>query len=104
MTAHSQRRHLKVEDIDGITVVNFLDKKLLDKQNIQIMGEELFCLVNELGCRKVIVSFANVEYLSSDAIGKFIFLHKLLMNAGGRLVLCGIDPQIYEVFTMTKMN
>jgi len=98
------RRRLEVEDIGDVTVVNFIDKKILDEQNIQIIGEQLFSLVDELGRRKLILNFSNVEYLSSAALGKFITLNKKVNAAGGRLVLCNIDPQIYEVFEITKLN
>jgi anti-sigma B factor antagonist len=104
MSSQPRRRRLEVEDIGEVTVVNFTDKKILDEQNIQIIGEQLFSLVDELGRRKLILNFSNVEYLSSAALGKFITLNKKVNAAGGRLVLCNIDPQIYEVFEITKLN
>ena len=104
MSSQPRRRRLEVEDIGEVTVVNFTDKKILDEQNIQIIGEQLFSLVDELGRRKLILNFSNVEYLSSAALGKFITLNKKVNSAGGRLVLCNIDPQIYEVFEITKLN
>jgi anti-sigma B factor antagonist len=104
MSAQPRRRRLEVEDIGDITVVNFTDKKILDEQNIQIIGEQLFSLVDELGRRKLLLNFGNVEYLSSAALGKFITLNKKVKGAGGKLVLCNIDPQIYEVFEITQLN
>ena len=99
-----RRRRLEVEDIGEVTVVNFTDKKILDEQNIQIIGEQLFSLVDELNRRKLVLNFGNVEYLSSAALGKLITLNKKVNAVGGRLVLCNIDPQIYEVFEITKLN
>jgi anti-sigma B factor antagonist len=104
MSAQPRRRRLEVEDIGDVTVVNFTDKKILDEQNIQVIGEQLFSLVDELGRRKILLNFGNVEYLSSAALGKFITLNKKVNAAGGRLILCNIDPQIYEVFEITKLN
>jgi anti-sigma B factor antagonist len=98
------RRRLEVEEIGDITVVNFIDRKILDEQNIQLIGEQLFGLVDEQKRRKVLLNFTNVEYLSSAALGKLITLNKKLQNAGGKLILCNIDPQIYEVFEITKLN
>src|SRR5438477_3552582 len=100
----ARKRRLEVEDIGDITVVNFVDKKILDEQNIQVIGEQLFSLVDELGRRKVLLNFGNVEFLSSAALGKLITLNRKLQSAGGKLVLCNIDPQIYEVFEITKLN
>lgn len=104
MTSQPRRRRLEVEDIGDVTVVNFIDRKILDEQNIQIIGEQLFGLVDESGRRKVLLNFGNVEYLSSAALGKLITLNKKLQSAGGRLILCNIDPQIYEVFEITKLH
>src|SRR6266853_1975158 len=89
MSAQPKRRRLEVEDIGEVTVVNFTDKKILDEQNIQVIGEQLFSLVDELGRRKILLNFSNVEYLSSAALGKFITLNKKVQASGGKLVLCG---------------
>ena len=99
-----RRRRLEVEDIGDVTVVNFTDRKILDEQNIQVIGEQLFSLVDQEGMRKLLLNFSNVEYLSSAALGKLITLNKKLQAVGGRLILCNIDPQIYEVFEITKLD
>jgi anti-sigma B factor antagonist len=104
MSGPPRRRRLEVEDIGDVTVVNFVDKRILDEQNIQIIGEQLFGLVDEVGRRKVLLNFGNVEFLSSAALGKFITLHKKLQGVGGRLILCNIDPEINEVFEITKLD
>jgi anti-sigma B factor antagonist len=104
MSNQPRRRRLEVEDIGDVTVVNFVDRKILDEQNIQIIGEQLFSLVDEVGRRKLLLNFGNVEYLSSAALGKLITLHKKVTQAGGRLILCSIAPQIYDVFEITKLD
>ena len=104
MSSQPRRRRLELEDIDDVTVVNFTDRKILDEQNIQAIGEQLFSLVDELGRRKILLNFSNVEYLSSAALAKLIILNKKVQEVDGRLILCNIDPQIYEVFEITKLN
>ena len=76
----------------------------MDEQTIQIIGKQLFALVPELGRRKLLLDFGSVEYLSSPILGELITLNKQVNAAGGRLVFCNIDPQIYEVFEITKLN
>ena len=104
MSSQPRRRRLEVEQIGDVTVVNFIDRKILDEQNIQIIGEQLFSLVDEEGCRKLLLNFGNVEFLSSAALGKLITLNKKIQAAKGRLILCNIDPQIHEVFEITKLD
>lgn len=104
MSAQPRRRRLDVELTGDVTVVNFVDRKILDEQNIQIIGEQLFSLVDEESCKKMLLNFGNVEYLSSAALGKLITLNKKLQNAKGKLVLCNIDRNIHEVFEITKLD
>ena len=104
MTPQPRRRRLEVEDIGDVTVVNFVDRKILDEQNIQVIGEQLFSLVDESGRRKVLLNFHNVEYLSSAALGKLITLNKKVRGVSGQLRLCNIKSEIKEVFTITKLD
>ena len=100
----ADERRLDLEDIDDITVVRFIDKKILDETNIQLIGNQLFGLVEEDGRRKIVLDFSNVEYLSSAALGKLITMHKKVKDVSGVLKLCNIRKDILEVFTITKLN
>jgi anti-sigma B factor antagonist len=104
MSAQPRRRRLEVENIGDVTVVNFVDKKILEEQNIANIGEQLFALVEQDGLTKLLLNFGNVEYLSSAALGKLITLNKKVKDAGGKLILCEISPQIYEVFEITRLD
>jgi anti-sigma B factor antagonist len=104
MANQPRRQRLVVEDIGDIAVVSFVDKKILDEQNIQMIGDDLFRLVDELGRRKILLNFANVEFMSSAALGKLIKLHSKLQAAGGKLILCGISKGIMEIFELTKLD
>ena len=104
MSSQPKRRRLELEQIGDVTVVNFIDKKILDEQSIQTIGDQLFSLVDQENCRQMLLNFGNVEFLSSAALGKLIALHKKLQAVGGRLILCNIDPEIYEVFEITRLD
>ena len=104
MTPQPRRRRLEVEDQGDIAVVNFVDKKILDEQNIQMIGDDLFRLVDELGRRKILLNFRNVEFLSSAALGKLITLNRKVQAVRGKLILCGITAEIKEVFQITKLD
>src|SRR5277367_4205894 len=103
-TSQPRRRRLEVLEEGDVTVVNFIDRKILDEQNIQKIGEDLFELVDNLGRKKILLNFSNVEYLSSAALGKFITLNKKVQAASGKLILCNISDDIQEVFEITKLN
>lgn len=104
MASPAKRRRLEVEQIGDVTVVNFVDRKILDDQNIQQIGDQLFSLVEAEGYKRLLLNFGNVEYLSSAALGKLITLNKKCKEAGGKLILSNIGSQIYEVFEITKLD
>lgn len=102
METKSER--LFLEPRGDVTIVSFMDKKILDEANIQEIGDELTQLVTKDHRIKLLLNFENVEYLSSAALGKLISLHKRVREHNGQLKLCGIRPEIYEVFKITKLN
>jgi anti-sigma B factor antagonist len=108
MSTQPRQRRLNKEHIDDVTVINFVDKKILDEQNIQMIGDQLSTLVEEENtqrdCKKFLLNFGNVEYLSSAALGKLIALNKKIKGLGGRLMLCNIHPDIREVFEITRLS
>jgi anti-sigma B factor antagonist len=97
-------RRVDIEEVGDVTIARFIDKKILDESNIQIIGNQLFGLVEEDGRLKIILDFSGVEYLSSAALGKLITMDKKVKKARGKLRLCSIRPDIYEVFAITKLN
>jgi anti-sigma B factor antagonist len=97
-------RRLDIEEVGDVTVAKFVDKKILDETNIQIIGNQMFGLVDEDGRKKIVLDFSNVEYLSSAALGKLITMDKKVKAAKGKLRLCSIRPEIYEVFEITRLN
>src|SRR5262249_25431586 len=104
MATPSKRRRLELEEVGDVTVVKFVDKKILDEQNIQIIGEQLFDLVDNQGKKKVLLNFGNVEFLCSAAIGKLITMNKNVQNAGGKMVRCKIAREVHEDLEITKLD
>lgn len=100
----SSNRRLQVTEAGEVTVVHFNDRKILDESNIQEMGQELFDLIERQDRKKLLLNFTHVEFLSSAALGKLITLNKRRKAHGASLKLCGIRPDIYEVFSITKLD
>ncbi len=88
----------------GVHVVHFLDRKILDESNIIEIANQLFDLVDKNKGIKLLLNFANVQYLSSTVLGKLITLNTRVNEDRGKLVLCCIRPQILEVFKITKLT
>tara|TARA_B100000029_G_scaffold416935_1_gene421388 strand:+ start:53 stop:406 length:354 start_codon:yes stop_codon:yes gene_type:complete len=99
-----ETRRIVVTENGDVTVVNFVDRKILDESNIQALGLELFALVEKENRKKILLNFSTVEFLSSAALGKLINLDKKVKVNSGILKLSNIRPEIYEVFAITKLN
>ncbi len=99
-----EHSHLAVKDHEGIHVVEFSDRKILDELCISEIRDELSKLVESTKGIKLLLSFENVEHLSSAALGVLITLNKQVSDSKGKLKLSDITPQIYEVFKITRLN
>lgn len=97
-------RRIDIEETNGVTVAKFTDKKILDEGNIQLIGNQLFGLVDDDRRQKIVLDFSNVEYLSSAALGKLITMDKKVKAIGGKLRFCSIRSDILEVFKITRLD
>lgn len=102
--AAPRRVPIEVETTGDMTVVRFALHTSLDEQNAQTIGDQLISLAEQIGGRKLLLEFGNVEYITSTALGKLITLSKKLTAAGGQLVLAHLNPRIAEVFEITRLN
>ena len=100
----NRESRLVVSQEKGITRIGFVDRNILDEAAIQQIGDEIAGIIEQAAAPKLLINFDNVEHLSSAALGTLININNQVRNRGGQLRLCGIDPQIYEVFVITKLN
>lgn len=100
----SETSRLRIKKINDVTQVEFIDRNILDEANIQLIGEEITHIIESAPKPKLLISFTNVDHLSSAALGTLITINNRVRNAQGQLRLSDIDPQIYEVFVITKLN
>ncbi|MEK6797328.1 MAG: STAS domain-containing protein [Planctomycetota bacterium] len=100
----NRQSHVSVKYTSGVQVVEFAERKILEELSISEIGEELAKLVALGGKAKLLLSFKNVEHLSSAALGMLITLNRQVEQAKGELRLADISPPIYEVFKITRLN
>ena len=100
----STATHIRVQDLNGIKRIEFVERNILDEANIQQIGEEISRVVDEQEVPRVVISFLNVDHLSSAALGTLITVNNKIRGRNGQLALAEIDPQIYEAFVITKLN
>jgi anti-sigma B factor antagonist len=97
-------RRLVINEIGDVTVVHFRDQKIIEDLRIQELGQELYQLVETENRKKLVLNFHSVDFLSSAALGVLIKIDKKVKPKQGRLKLCNIRPEIFEVFKITNLN
>ncbi len=95
---------LLATNVNGVTVVRFNEKRIVDPGNIEAMGDELLKLVTDQHLKNILLNFENVEFLSSAAFNKFILLHKEVHNAGGVLRITGLRAEIHEALKVLRLH
>ncbi|MEM1165887.1 MAG: STAS domain-containing protein [Planctomycetota bacterium] len=95
---------LRIDEQSGAVRVEFIDRNILEESNIQRIGDELLSIVADREQPRIVLNFRNVEHLSSAALGTLITVHNKVRARSGQLRLAEIDPQIMEVFAITKLD
>ena len=90
-------------DRNGVTVARIRAEAILNEAQVQAFGQALLALADVPG-QRVILNFLGVHHLSSLALGELIRLHKRLAESGGELCLADIDPRIWEIFAITRLD
>ena len=91
-------------NVNGVTIVRFKDKRIVDAGNIEQMGDEMLQLVNTQHLKQILLNFEGVEFLSSAAFNKLIELNKAVKDVGGVLRITGLRAEILEAFKMLRLN
>jgi anti-anti-sigma factor len=87
---------------DGIMVT--LSQQELDSKRLWAMADELFELAQENGQPNLYVDFTNVRSLASVIFSILVSLDKRLRDGGCRLILCNLDPFVYQSFRATGLT
>jgi anti-sigma B factor antagonist len=95
--------YITLEQEGDVCIVRFVLSQLRDDENIEQMGRELFALVEQYGSRKVVLSLAGVEYITSSVLGKMITLHRKLHRGHGMLVICEIPEHVAEILRSSRL-
>lgn len=95
---------LRLSESEWVTLVEFVDRNILDEANIQAINEEITGEIEKNDTPRLLISFSNVDHLSSAALGALITINNKIKEKSGELHLANIDPQIYEVFVITRLN
>lgn len=95
---------LLIHAIRDVTVVNIEDVSILDLGQVESLGQQLYELVDDRNCRKLVLDFTKVKFLSSSALGVLVNLQKKTNGIKGTLVICALRAELMKVFEITKLK
>lgn len=104
MSAPTDYHWFRVEQVGDVTVVRFTIARPQKESTVETIGEELASLVGDRGALKIVLDFSTVERVYSGLIGKIMGLHHTLQGVGGRLAICGLSPELAEVFCTVRLD
>ncbi|GHU32835.1 anti-sigma factor antagonist [Betaproteobacteria bacterium] len=62
--------------------------------------EEALLALLDKGSQKFVLDFSGVDYISSAGLRVVLLAAKKISASAGSLVLCGMQPGVFEVFEM----
>jgi anti-anti-sigma factor len=89
---------------DGILTIVFEDSRILDETKLDQLSRDLMEMLNKTSEERVVLDFHNVKFMSSSMLGKLIQVHKKAAEFKVKLKFCAIDPEIRQVFKITKLD
>ncbi len=89
---------LTSEKIGAVLVANVAGQ--INSSNAAALEAQLLGLVDE-GEHKWVLDLAQLDYISSAGLRVVLMLAKRVKDNAGRLVLCGLQPQVMEVFDIS---
>lgn len=95
---------ISVQYAENATIVSFVDEKILEEMDIRALQESIMSVIEQAERINLILDFGNVRFLSSAVLGLLIRVLKRICEQEGQLKLCNINPKIYEVFKITRLN
>ena len=98
-------QHVTLRDRGDVLTVYFKQDSILDQQVIDEIGHEFNRVALEAGsCRKLLLNFQHVKFMSSAMISKLLVLNKRCTADKIKLKVSSMSPSLLEVFKITKLN
>ncbi len=86
-----------------VVVLTLADPQILGDELADALRDQLLAVAIQSQARNVILDFQHVKFLSSAGFRPLLSLHRLLRQQNGKLLLCGLCTEVYEIFEVTRL-
>jgi anti-anti-sigma factor len=87
-----------------VNVVDLTLPHTLDIQEFDRLNEAILSLVHGEPEGQWVLDLSRLSYMGSAALGLMVNLRQQIKQSGGRLVLCGLSPQLLQIFKTCCME
>src|SRR5438128_2587891 len=95
---------LEMETVRDVVVARPTLRRILNEEKINALGAQLDELVTASGHSKFVLNLTAVESMASMMVARLYSVHRKATAAGGRIVFCGVQPRLREVFKILKLS
>ena len=88
---------------DDIVIVGVGVELLTEDVNLEQFGHELFALVEQFGCRRVVVDLREVQMVTSAGLGKMITMHRKMHRHKGCVIFCHLQTAVENVLRTSRL-
>jgi anti-sigma B factor antagonist len=88
----------------GIIVMEIAEPRVTSEYAVNVLGTSFAGIVRGRRGIRAVLDFRLVIYLTSAALGLVTKLSRDTSALGGKLVLCGMRPEIRQLFRLTKLD
>ena len=92
----------EIKEVDGITVVRLMEKKLYQNAVTRFQDEMVKLLDGEQ--KRFVIDLSDVEVMNSSGLGVLILMWDRLKKEDGRLALMGLCPLMEDLFQRMRLN
>jgi anti-anti-sigma factor len=86
-----------------VVVLTIQDAQILGDEMADALRDQLLALAVQSKAQNIILDFQKVKFLSSAGFRPLLSLHRLLRQQNGKLILCGLTPEVHEIFEVTRL-
>jgi anti-anti-sigma factor len=86
-----------------VIVLKLADSQILGDEMADVLRDEMLALVVQSQAQNVVLDFSKVTFLSSSGFRPLLSLHRLLRQQNGKLILCCLSPEVFEIFEVTRL-
>jgi len=95
---------LRLETIDGVTVVSFLDSVITDDVILNEVRDELYRLVDVQKRTRLLLNLGTIRKYSTQFLGNLLGLKQRVLKAKGGLKLCAIAPNLMDAVRILHLE